>query len=81
MRHCYYIIVVTFLVVKKNMYVLYATPIAHSLTGWANKCKKGGIYCKKGGKCGVVTTFFCIFTFEDEEVVWRGDLLTINTGY
>lgn len=25
--------------------------------------------------------FFCIFTFEDEEVVWRGDLLTINTGY
>ena len=49
--------------------------------GVANKSEKGGIYCKKGGKCGVVTTFFCIFTFEDEEVVWRGDLLTINTGY
>lgn len=82
MRHCYYyIIVVTFLVVKKNTHVLYATPIAHSLTGWANNSEKGGIYCKKGGKCGVVTTFFCIFTFEDEEVVWRGDLLTINTGY
>ena len=49
--------------------------------GWANKSEKGGIYCKKGGKCGEITTFFCIFTFEDEEVVWRGDLLTINTGY
>lgn len=69
------------MLVEEETHVLYATPIAHSLAGWANKSEKGGIYCKKGGKCGVVTTFFCIFTFEDEEVVWRGDLLTINTGY